>query len=235
MQFLVGTSGYSYKEWKGSFYPAKLPQKEMLGFYAQHFATVEINSSFRRLPNESDIESWSNQVPKTFRFALKAPQSITHFKRLKDVDEPTTALLDMVSLLGPRRGPVLFQLPPNFKKDLLRLQPFLKTLGKKTLAAFEFRHPSWFDDEVFACLRKHRCALCVADAEELPPAKVISTARWGYVRLRQKRYTRKSLADWIQKIHDQSWDKAYVFFKHEDTGTGPRFAARFLELAQSQA
>src|SRR5688572_24694417 len=208
MQFLVGTSGYSYKEWKGGFYPAKLPQKEMLGYYAQHFATVEINSSFRRLPNESDIESWSNQVPKTFRFALKAPQSITHFKRLKDVDEATTALLDMVSLFGPRRGPVLFQLPPNFKKDLPRLQSFLKVVGKKALAACEFRHPSWFDDQVFACLRKHRCALCIADTDELPRPEIISTARWGYVRLRRKRYTRKALAEWVQNLRRQDWDRA---------------------------
>jgi uncharacterized protein YecE (DUF72 family) len=233
MQFYVGTSGYSYPKWKGSFYPAKLPQKEVLSYYAERFAAVEINGSFRRLPSESDVQRWAEQVPKTFRFALKAPQTITHFKRLKDVGDATTALLHTVSLLGARRGPVLFQLPPNFKKDVPRLEAFLKLLGKRPLAAFEFRHASWFDDEVFDRLRKHRCALCAADDEELPQAKVINTAGWGYVRLRRQRYTKKTLAEWIQKLRSENWDKVYVFFKHEDTGTGPKFAARFLDLAEA--
>ena len=233
MQLFVGTSGYSYKEWKGSFYPAKLPQKEMLSYYAQHFAAVEINSSFRKLPTASDVESWVRQAPKDFRFALKAPQSITHFKRLNDVSEATAALLSTMALLGARRGPVLFQLPPNFKKDLPRLKSFLSLLGRQTLAAFEFRHPSWLDEEVFACLRTSRCALCIADVDELPRPEVVRTARWGYVRLRRKRYTRQALGEWIERLRSQDWDRAYVFFKHEETGTGPKFAARFLEIAQT--
>jgi len=169
-------------------------------------------------------------VPKTFQFALKAPQSITHFKRLKNAEEATEQLFRTAAALKARRGSVLFGLPPNFKKDLPRLEAFLRLIPDKAQAAFEFRHASWFDDDVFDCLRARRCALCVADAEDLPRAKLVPTADWGYVRLRRKRYTKKSLADWAKKMMSQPWKEAYVFFKHEETGTGPKFAARFLEL-----
>jgi uncharacterized protein YecE (DUF72 family) len=229
MHFFVGTSGYSYPKWKGSFYPEKLPQKQMLSYYAERFAAVEINNSFYRMPTKSDMKSWAGQVPNTFRFALKAPQAITHFKRLNNAQEEAKQLFKTTLLLKARQGPVLFGLPPNLKKDLPRLEAFLRLVPKRVQAAFEFRHQSWFTEDVFDCLRAHRCALCIADAEDLPPQKVIATAGWGYIRLRGERYTEKSLAKWAEQLKSQDWKEAYVFFKHEDTGTGPKFAARFLK------
>ncbi|MBC7819944.1 MAG: DUF72 domain-containing protein [Planctomycetaceae bacterium] len=231
MRFHVGTSGYSYKEWKGSFYPAKFPQMDMLTYYAERFATVEINNTHYRMPTASGLESWAAQVPKKFRFVLKAPQTITHFKRLKGVEEEMDYLLKTAAVLKDRLGPLLFQLPPNFKKDVPRLESFLKLLSKRTPAAFEFRHESWFDEEVFACLRAKSCALCLADTDDLPNPALVSTAHWGYIRLRREKYADQLLKDWIKRLKSQAWDEAYVFFKHEDAGTGPKFAARFLELA----
>ena len=231
MRFFVGTSGYSYKEWKGSFYPEKLPQNEMLGYYAQRFSTVEINNSFYRMPKEDVLESWAEQVPDSFRFVLKAPQTITHRKRLKDAERETDYLLRTASALKGRLGPLLFQLPPNLKKDLSRLEAFLGLIGKGTLAAFEFRHETWFDDEVYACLRARSCALCIAETDDASTADLVSTAGWGYVRLRREEYTDEQLGEWIKKLRARGWNEAYVFFKHEDTGTGPKFASRFLELA----
>lgn len=228
MQFFVGTSGYSYKEWKGSFYPEKLPAKEMLSFYAQHFSTVEINNSFYRMPTVSVVESWAQQVPESFQFVLKAPQAITHFKRLKECQEPVELFLETASALKERQGPLLFQLPPNFKKDVERLDAFLDLIPKKTHVGFEFRHESWFDADVYDCLKKHSCVLCTADADELPLSELVSTANWGMVRLRREEYSKKQLADWVKKIKAQDWSQVYVFFKHEDTGTGPKFASQFL-------
>lgn len=231
MRFIVGTSGYSYKEWKGIFYPEKLPQKEMLSYYAQRFSTVEVNYSFRQLPSVATVESWVQQVPDSFRFVLKARQIITHFKRLQNTEKETDDFLRVASLLGKRQGPILFQLPSNFKRDVARLDAFLKHLGGRAKSAFEFRHESWFDDEVFACLRAHSSVLCVADAEDLPGADLVHTANWGYVRLREQGYSEKNLNEWIQRIRSQGWDEAYVFFKHEDSAAGPNLATRFLELA----
>jgi uncharacterized protein YecE (DUF72 family) len=233
MRFFVGTSGYSYKEWKGSFYPEKLPAKEMLSFYAQHFSTVEINNTFYRMPAPGVLESWATQVPEKFKFILKAPQAITHFKRLKDVEEPTERFLQVASVLKGRLGPLLFQLPPNFKKDLPRLERFLDLLPAGTLAALEFRHESWFDDDVFARLRAKSCALCVADSEDLPAPDLVNTARWGMLRLRREDYSKQRLIEWREKAESQKWDEAYVFFKHEDSGTAPKFAKRFLELVNA--
>jgi uncharacterized protein YecE (DUF72 family) len=232
MQFFVGTSGYSYPKWKGSFYPEKLPQKEMLSYYAERFRAVEINNSFYQMPSESDLASWAKRVPSGFRFALKAPQTITHFKRLKDAEEPTAHLFRTVAALKAKLGPVLFGLRDNFKKDLPRLKAFLRLIPRRVQAAFEFRHKSWFDDDVFDCLREHHAALCIAHTDEFPSPDVVTTANWGYVRLRRKNYTKKSLAEWIEKLQSQPWKDAYIFFKHEDTGRGPTFAARFLELAK---
>jgi len=233
MHFFVGTSGYSYKEWKGTFYPEKLPQKEMLSYYAQHFGAVEINNTFYRMPSETDIQSWAQEVPKDFQFAFKAHQAITHFKRLKGAEEPTEQLFKTTAALKARRGPVLFGLRDNFQKDLPRLKAFLKLIPKNARAAFEFRHASWFDDEVFACLQARNCALCLADAEDLPPTPLVATSDWGYVRLRRVNYTKKSLVEWIRRLQSLVWKDAYVFFKHEDAGTGPKLAARFLELANN--
>jgi uncharacterized protein YecE (DUF72 family) len=231
MRFFAGTSGYSYKEWKGTFYPEKLPQQEMLSYYARRFSTVEINNTFYQMPEVSVVESWGRQVPASFRFVLKAPQTITHRKRLKNVKQETAHLLRTAAALNRRRGPLLFQLPPNFKKDLPRLEAFLGLIAGRVSSAFEFRHESWFDGDVFDSLRAHACALCVADTDEAPISDIVSTARWGYLRLRRERYTARQLGKWIERIRAQGWKDAYVFFKHEDTGTGPKLAARFLELA----
>jgi uncharacterized protein YecE (DUF72 family) len=229
--FYVGTSGYAYKEWKGSFYPEKLPQKEMLGFYAKQFSAVEINYIFRQLPKANAVESWSRQVPESFQFVLKARQIITHFKRLQNAEKETDDFLRIASLLGKRQGPILFQLPPNFKKDAPRLDAFLQQLAGRARAAFEFRHESWLDEEVYTCLRAHSVALCVADAEDLPAADLVHTASWGYVRLREEGYTDANLSNWIKRIKSQGWDEAYVYFKHEDSAAGPKMARRFVELA----
>jgi uncharacterized protein YecE (DUF72 family) len=232
MRFFVGTSGYSYKEWKGSFYPEKLPQKEMLSYYAQRFSTVEINNTFYRMPKASMLGSWGAQVPEAFRFVIKAPQRITHIKRLKEAEQDTDYLLSTISVLKNRLGPVLFQLPPNLKKDLARLAAFLDLIGDATQAAWEFRHESWLDPEVFDVLRARSAALCVADVDEAPTPELVSTARWGYIRLRRESYTDDQLVEWIAKLRSQPWEEVYVFFKHEDAGVGAKLGARFLELAR---
>ncbi len=230
-RFFVGTSGYSYKEWKGGFYPAKLPAREMLSYYAQRFNTVEINSTFRRLPKPDVLASWAEQVPASFHFLLKAPQRITHFKRLKEVEEDVAAFVKAAEELKDRQWRMLFQLPPNFKKDLQRLESLLKPLKGQGEYALEFRHATWHDEEVYACLREYGGALCIADAEELPAPELVSTAHWGYVRLRREAYTEEQLRDWITRLRAQAWDDVYIFFKHEDTGTGPELARQFLNLA----
>jgi uncharacterized protein YecE (DUF72 family) len=230
MRFFVGTSGFSYKEWKGSFYPEKLPQKEMLSYYAARLSAVEINNTFYRMPKSSVIESWAAQAPDGFRFVLKASQRITHFKRLKDAEEPTAYLLRAAAVLGGKRGPLLFQLPPNLKQDVALFRAFLECL-EGCPAAFEFRHESWFDDEVFASLRAHSCAVCCADVEDSGRTELVGTADWGYLRLRRESYTDKDLSQWIERVRSQGWDAAYVFFKHEDAATGPALASRFIELA----
>ena len=233
MKFFVGTSGYSYAAWKGIFYPSKLPAKEMLRFYGDHFSAVEINGTFRRLPRMEAVESWTEQVSKAFRFTLKAPQSITHFKRLKGVEGITTELVSLANALKKNQGPILFQLPPNFKKDLPRLQEFFALLDGRAPCAFEFRHSSWFDDEIFSCMKKHRCGLCVADADDLPRPEFLATTKWAYLRLRRETYTAKQLRAWIDKLMAAKLREAYVFFKHEDSGSGPKLADRFMQLVQS--
>ena len=226
----VGTSGYSYKPWVGNFYPEGLVAKDMLRFYASQLPAVEINNTFYRLPKESVLQAWAEQVPAGFRFVIKASQRITHVKRLKDAASETEYLLRVATALGPHLGAMLFQLPPNLRKDTERLKSFLALLPKDRAASFEFRHPSWFDDEVFACLREYNSALCMAETEETQSSHMISTATWGYVRLRRPDYSPADLATWKARILAQSWDQAYVFFKHEDEGIGPKLAAEFLEL-----
>jgi uncharacterized protein YecE (DUF72 family) len=231
MRFLVGTSGYSYKEWKGGFYPEKLPDKQMLAFYAQHFSTVEINSTFRRFPSASTVEFWAEQVPDSFRFVLKARQTITHFRRLQNAEEQIDDFINLASLLKKRQGPLLFQLPPNFKKDMGRLEAFLNYVNRRAAIVLQMQHESWYDEEVFDCLRAHSAALCAADDEGPARDRVVATASWGFVRLREERYTDARLKKWIKRIKDQDWHEAYVFFKHEDVGAGPALATRFLKLA----
>jgi uncharacterized protein YecE (DUF72 family) len=227
-QLLVGTSGYSYKEWKGSFYPEKLAAKDMLPYYAERLKAVELNNTFYRLPQPSMVESWKNQVPADFRFSVKASQRITHFKRLKEVDNETKYMLDIVSALEDRLGVVLFQLPPNMKKDLERLENFLRVLPIDIKASFEFRHQTWFDDEVISLLRENNRSLCVSDTDEVPVNHIDKTADWGYLRLRRVAYSEADLADWIERISKQEWEQVFVFFKHEDEATGPRLAAQFM-------
>ena len=227
----VGTSGYSYKEWKGSFYPEKIPAKEMLHYYSERLSTVEINATFYRMPQPSMIENWQEQVPGTFRFSLKAPQRITHFKRLKETEEETKYFLETSSVLGDQLGVVLFQLPPNMKKDLPRLEAFLQLLPPATRAAFEFRHPTWFDDDVLELLRSQNRALVVSDTDDMPTTHIDKTADWGYLRLRRVNYSEENLTEWVKRLRDQNWNETFLFFKHEDAGTGPRLAAQFLDLA----
>jgi uncharacterized protein YecE (DUF72 family) len=230
MQIRAGTSGYSYKEWKGNFYPEKIPAAGMLPFYAERFSTVEINNTFYRMPSEQVLLNWSGQVPDEFAFVLKAPRRITHDKRLKDADEDVAYLLRTVAVLRKKRGPLLFQTPPFLRKDLVCLRDFLGLLPADGQSAFEFRHQSWFDDEVFAVLREHDAALCLADADNELSIPFVATAAWGYVRLRRPDYTDDDLRDWAKRIAGQPWKEAFVFFKHEEAGKGPQFATRFLEL-----
>jgi uncharacterized protein YecE (DUF72 family) len=228
----VGTSGYSYKEWKGSFYPEKLPAKDMLPYYASRLPAVELNNTFYRLPKQSMVESWKEQVPATFRFSIKASQRITHFKRLKEVEAETKYLLDTIAVLEDRLGVVLFQLPPNMKKDLERLEAFLECLPPALKATFEFRHQTWLEDDVLQLLSRRNHALCISDTDDLPVTHVDRTADWGYLRLRRVEYTESHLREWLKQIQDQKWNEAFVFFKHEDEGTGPKLAAQFIELAK---
>lgn len=234
MNLYVGTSGYSYKPWKGSFYPKDLPDRQMLPYYGEHFRTVEINNTFYAMPKASVLEGWAEAVPADFRFVLKAPQKITHVKRLNGADELVADFLEITKTLAERRGPLLFQLPPNMKKDVARLRSFLALLPPPLRAAFEFRHASWFDDEVFGLLRDHRSALCVADADDDLEVPFVSTADWGYLRLRRAEYDDADLAEWAKRVQGQAWGDAFVFFKHEDEGKGPRLAKRYLELASDK-
>jgi len=234
MNLYVGTSGYSYKEWKGTFYPEDLPEKQMLRFYGERFRSVEINNTFYRMPKPSVLESWAAEVPEDFKFVLKASQRITHMQRLKDVGDSVSYLLKVAVTLKERLGPLLFQLPPFLHKDLPRLREFLALLPSEPHAALEFRHESWLDPEVFALLREHHAALCIAEAEEGLEIPFVSTADWGYLRLRRPDYGDAELKAWGKRIQEQNWRDAFVFFKHEDEGKGPEMARRFLEFAQSK-
>jgi uncharacterized protein YecE (DUF72 family) len=218
MRTLVGTSGWSYKEWKGSFYPPKLPQDEMLGFYASRFPTVEVNNSFYRIPSEKVLMGWAERVPPDFRFALKASRRITHNSRLADQDGSLEYFLRAINPLGDRLGPTLFQLPPTFKKDAVRLRDFLARLPKRWMAAVEFRHASWFDDEVYGLLRSHDVALVAVDEDESEGkgAPLVPTASWGYFRLRRTAYDTNALEAWAGRIQRAEWTDAYIFLKHED-------------------
>ena len=229
MRVFPGTSGFSYKAWKGSFYPEDLPDSEMLRFYSSRLPAVEINNTFYRMPRATLLESWAEQVPDGFSFSLKASQQITHRKRLKDAGEAVSFFLQVATTLGDRLGPVLFQLPPNLKKDLPRLVDFLAALPRSFRAAFEFRHESWFDEEVFAALSEAGAALCWAEDEDLATPHRPTTG-WGYLRLRRADYGETEIAAWADRIRGETWTDAWVFFKHEDEGTGPRLAGRLREL-----
>jgi uncharacterized protein YecE (DUF72 family) len=231
----TGTSGFSYKQWKGSFYPEDLPSTRWLDYYAQQLPAVEINNTFYRMPKTSVLEGWAAQVPADFRFSIKASRRITHFKRLKDAGDETSYLLGQLESLGDRLGVVLFQLPPNLKRDVPRLEAFLDLLPDNTPAAFEFRHESWLDDDVLDCLRARKAALCIAETDELVAPELVATAPIGYLRLRRSAYTDADMATWQGRLRASGWRDAYVFLKHEDAGVGPRLAGTLLALDASRA
>ncbi len=230
MNLYVGTSGYSYPEWKGTFYPEDMPEKKMLRFYAERFGSVEINNTFYRMPKASVLQAWAAEVPANFKFVLKAPQRITHFQRLKAAEDNVAYFARTAATLNDRLGPLLFQLPPYLKKDVPRLRDFLPLLGKDQ-AAFEFRHQSWFDAEIFELLRAHKAVLCIAEADNDLQVPFESTADWGYLRLRRPDYGDAELKSWVTRVRQEKWKDAFVFFKHEEAGKGPAMAKRFLELA----
>jgi uncharacterized protein YecE (DUF72 family) len=228
---LIGTSGYNYPEWKGSFYPADLPASKMLPYYASHFPTVEINATFYRMPTPKTVTAWAQQVPSSFRFTLKAPRRITHDKRLKDVADALHAFCGAAGELGPQLAALLFQLPPNFKKNLETFDRFLDTLPPKVCAAFEFRHESWWDEEVYARLRARNLALCIADSEarSTPP---VTTADYTYFRLRDEGYQDEDIKRWTTVVRelDPRMTDVFVYFKHEDEGKGAAFGERMIAL-----
>lgn len=231
MNLHVGTSGYSYKEWKGNFYPEKIKAEEMLKYYAERFKTVEINNTFYRMPKPETLTGWAALTPPSFRFAPKAPQQITHRQRLAGSADSTALFWKTIGVLGERLGPALFQLPPNMKKDLPRLTDFLALLPEGARAAFEFRHASWFDDAVYAALAQRGAALCIAEAEELKTPSIATTG-WGYLRLRRMDYDDAAVATWTAWLRERQgkWSEAYVYFKHEDAGRGPQLAATLNRL-----
>jgi uncharacterized protein YecE (DUF72 family) len=228
VEAFVGTSGFSYESWRGAFYPEGLPSGEMLRFYAGRLPAVEINNTFYRLPRAAVLGSWAEQVGESFRFALKASRRITHVKRLKEAEEETGYLVRTAGTLGERLGAILFQLPPHLRKDLPRLERFLDSLPESTPAAFEFRHPSWLEDDVFGALGARGRALCVSDSEEGPAAPLLRAAPFAYLRLRRAGYDEADLAAWAKRIRSLDLDRVFVFFKHEEEGAGPELAARFL-------
>jgi uncharacterized protein YecE (DUF72 family) len=234
MRVMVGTSGFSYKEWKGPFYPEDLPASEMLRFYASRLPAVEINNTFYRMPRAEMLAQWAEQVPDGFRFALKASQRITHQKRLKDTADSVDYFFRTAETLGDRLGPVLFQLPPNFQKDAARLAEFVRGLPAGSRCALEFRHDSWFDEETFDVLRSGGCALCQADDEERAASEVVTTD-WGYLRLRRQDYGPDDTAAWAKRISLNPWTEAYVFFKHEDSGRGAALAQELMKILGSAA
>jgi len=226
----IGTSGYSYPEWKGNFYPEKMAAKDMLRYYAERFPTVEINNTFYRMPTAALLDGWAEQVPKSFTFVIKASKRITHDQRLKDCAGLLEYLVRVTATLGPRLGPLLFQLPPNFKKDVARLRGLFEQMPERRRMAVEFRHASWFDDEVFDTLREYGAALCVADTGEDPVVPLVATADWGYLRLRRENFDDRELRKWADRIREQPWKDAFVFLKHEEEGRGPKLAARLTEI-----
>jgi uncharacterized protein YecE (DUF72 family) len=231
VKVLVGTSGYNFPEWKGTFYPEKLAASQMLEYYAQRLATVEVNYTFYRMPNAKSVAGWDAATPATFTFVLKAPQRITHIARLKDIDDPLRFFLETARKLGKKLGPILFQLPPNFKKDVARLGDLLTQFPPDIRCAWEFRHESWFSDDVYETLRTGNAALCVADTEA-GHTPLVATADFGYFRLRDEGYAATDLEKWAGTVKElgTQWSDAFIFFKHEESGIGPKLAQEFVKL-----
>ena len=237
MRVDVGTSGYGYKEWKGSFYPADLKDRQMLSYYARKLSTVEINYTFRRMPTEALLAKWAGDVPEGFTFVLKAPERITHRAKLEGAREPTEHFVRVARTLGGKLGAVLFQLPPHAKKNVAVLTTFLDELRAMDAppAAFEFRHPSWLDADALDALRAHGAALCMAETDEATAgdgdldAPLVATASWSYLRLRRTDYNDAELEAWAKRVRAQPWERAFVFLKHEDEGKAGAFALEIEE------
>jgi uncharacterized protein YecE (DUF72 family) len=229
MQILTGTSGFSYTAWRGTFYPEKLPEAQMLGFYAERLAAVEINNTFYRMPTPEQLGRWAAETPAGFRFALKSPRQITHMKKLIDVGDAVARLAETARTLGDRLGPILFQLPPFLRKDLGVLEAFLATVPPGLRVAVEFRHESWLSADVYDVLKRHDAALCCADSEDFA-TPLEATAGWGYLRLRRQDYDQAALRIWADRLKTQAYEEAYVFFKHEDEGAGPALADSFKSM-----
>lgn len=226
---LVGTSGYNYPEWRGTFYPEKFSTSRMLAFYAERFPTVEINYTFYRMPTEKLLQGWSDGTPERFTFTLKAPRRITHDAKLQRCEDTLQAFCQAATALGPKLGVLLFQLPPNFKKDADVLRAFLELLPEGTRAAFEFRHASWLETEIYDILRARNVALCIADSEKMTtPVEV--TADYTYFRLRDEGYQQHDIETWARTIKALPPRDAFVYFKHEEEGLGPEFARRLRSL-----
>jgi uncharacterized protein YecE (DUF72 family) len=230
MKIHVGTSGFAHKEWKGKFYPEKISAKEMLRFYAGRLGAVEINNTFYHMPKESVLTSWAEQVGSEFIFALKAPQVITHIRQLRNVFEETEYLFSTLSVLGKKLGPILFQFPKSFRINVPVLEDYLALIPESVPCAFDFRSPTWLEGGAPDLLRKKGCGWCIEDTDENPAEKIISTISWGYLRLRRSDYSDTDLSQWAEKVLAQKWDRAFVFFKHEDEAKGPELAMRFQEL-----
>jgi uncharacterized protein YecE (DUF72 family) len=231
-KLLAGASGYSFKEWKGTFYPEKMKPEEMLPFYSQRLPTVEINNTFYRMPRPSMLEERVKSTPEDFRFSIKSPRRITHLARLKpeSVGDSVDFLYKALESLGPKRGPVLFQLPPLARKDTARLEGFLAMLPPGHRAAFEFRNDSWFSDDVYDLLRKAGAVLCFSEREDNAPPPLVQTADWGYVRLRLETYSDVDLAQWAKRIAATRWRETYAYFMHEPTA--PAYAQALMRFAK---
>jgi uncharacterized protein YecE (DUF72 family) len=234
-RLLAGASGYAFKEWKGTFYPAKIGPDEMLAYYAERLPTVEINNTFYRMPKTAVLETWAGSTPDSFRFAIKASRRITHIARIKveTAAEPLGYLYRNLAALGAKRGPVLFQLPPNLKKDLPRLTEFLRLLPDGHHAVFEFRNDSWFADDVYGALKGAGAALCLSEREDNAPPPMVETAPWGYVRLRLETYSDDDLRRWARRLEDTSWREIHVYFMHEPTA--PAYARALMGFAAPSA
>jgi uncharacterized protein YecE (DUF72 family) len=230
MNSWIGTSGFQYPEWRSHFYPEKLPTAKMLSFYAERFQSTEINYTFRRIPSAKTIENWSELTPERFAFSLKAPQRVTHFAKLQNCSDSLKFFFGAIQGLEDKLGPILFQLPPFFRKDAGILVAFLEQLPDGVRAAFEFRHSSWFDDEIYSSLRMHNAALCIAESADLS-TPVEATANFGYLRLRREDYGPEDITRWSERLrsHASKWSDAFVYFKHEEQGIGPKLAAQLVE------
>jgi len=235
MNTWIGTSGFQYAEWKGNFYPEDLSTAKMLPFYAERLSTTEINYTFHRIPAAKTIDNWKKLTPEKFRFALKAPQKVTHWSKLRDCADTMRYFHDVTSGLGQKLGPILFQLPPTFKKDVVVLADFVNCLPTGARAAFEFRHESWFGEDVWEVLKSRNVALCVADTEDLATPKVI-TADYGYLRLRREDYSSSDVERWTEYVREnrEKWTDVFVYFKHEEAGIGPRLAKEMMESLESK-